>query len=74
MRVEFNFIDQSIGASEAAIKRAEINIEIFQLGTESTDYPASTPPPAVQPTSVSLSLPKSGICARSLPKAAPVVM
>ena len=26
MCVEFNFIDQSIGASKAAIKRAEINI------------------------------------------------
>ena len=39
MRVEFNLIDQSTGAINSAIKRAEINIEIFQLSTKPTDYP-----------------------------------
>jgi hypothetical protein len=38
MRFEFNVINPGVGARKAAIKFAEIDIQIFQLGTESADY------------------------------------
>ena len=38
MRIELNFVDQSVGASKAAIEGPEIDKEVLHFGTEPTYY------------------------------------